>query len=64
MEENNLFKNDKENYIYNLRLNLLNLHIEQKMILKKNIGILNKKSKEVLQDQFRKLRSHFDTIEY
>lgn len=60
MIDNDLFKNDKENYYYILRTNLMDLFIESKYLINFNLKTLNILSKKALQDQFRKFRDHFE----
>ena len=60
MKDNSLHNDDKISYEYEIRSNLINLHIEQKKTLIENMDKLNNRVKDNLQDQFRKLRNHFD----
>ena len=60
MKEKGLYKDDKQNYLHGIRSNLINLHIEQKRTLLENMEMLDNRVKVGLQDQFRKLRNHFD----
>jgi hypothetical protein len=61
MIENNLFKDDKENYIYTMRSLMMNLYIEKKTTENYIIQTTIENNQKTLQDQFRKFRDYFDT---
>ena len=61
MKDNNLFSNDKESYTYTLRTNLMKLFIENGIVANFNINWTLELTQNTLQDQFRKLRSHYES---
>jgi hypothetical protein len=61
MIDNNLFKDDKASYEYFIRTMVTKLFIETKNTLNYQIRLTFDLTKTALQDQFRKLRNHFDT---
>jgi len=61
MKDNNLFSNDKESYTYTLRTNLMKLFIENGIVANFNINWSLELTQNTLQDQFRKLRNHYDS---
>ena len=62
MKDNNLYNDEKENYTYLMRSNMMKLNIER--IITKYFIIMEtlKLDQKTLQDQFRKLRGYYDTI--
>jgi hypothetical protein len=61
MKDNNLFSNDKESYTYTLRTNLMKLFIENGIVANFNINWSLELTQNTLQDQFRKLRNHYES---
>jgi hypothetical protein len=61
MKDNNLFSNDKESYTYTLRTNLMKLFIENGIVANFNINWTLELTQNTLQDQFRKLRNHYES---
>lgn len=63
MNDNDYWKNDKENYIFGIRTTLIDLHMEYKKVYNYYIRWLNRLTKSALNDQFLKLRNYFETQE-
>lgn len=56
-------KDYKSRYFYNLRSGIMKLAKEIKMILIKQTELINKKIRDTLSDQFRKIRNYMNSTD-